>query len=105
MAATVKAFHRDNSCESPLAGLILLFTVGVVRWPPRASRRNSSNIRGVICLTLMIRWPRGLAESSQELDEPTQIAVPEMRSASCDHHGRIVVDEIGPLPREPRELP
>jgi hypothetical protein len=27
-----------------------------------------------------------------------------MRPASADEHGRIVSDEIGPLPREPRQL-
>ncbi len=28
-----------------------------------------------------------------------------MRPARADDHGRIVSDEIGPLPREPRQLP
>jgi hypothetical protein len=67
-------------------------------------RRSLSDTRGVICVTLIIRLARGRGEPAQQIDQPTEVVVPEMRPARSDHHGWIVGDEIGPLSREPGEL-
>ena len=48
--------------------------------------------------------PRALGQARQQIDQPTEVVIPEIRPASADHHGWIVGDEIGPLPRESSQL-
>jgi hypothetical protein len=53
----------------------------------------------------MIGSAATLSEPRQEIYEPTQIVVPEVCPPGSDDHGRIVGQQIRPLPREPGELP
>jgi hypothetical protein len=66
-------------------------------------RRSFLAICGVISLTRLIQVSR-TSEPSQEVDEPTEVVVSEMRPAHADVHDRIVRDEVGPLPRQSRQV-
>jgi hypothetical protein len=67
--------------------------------PSHATLRRSFLANcGVISLTCLTR-DSFAHEPRQEVDEPTEVVVSEMRSARADSHERIVWNKIGPLPR------
>jgi hypothetical protein len=58
----------------------------------------------VISLTLMTVAPWAERGAPEDRLEPREVGVPEVRPTRADKHGRIISDEVGQLPREPRPL-
>src|ERR1700730_17429227 len=62
----------------------------------------------MICLTLMIgslRSGKGRVKSRQQIGEAREIVVPEMGAPCANDRGGIRGDDVGPLQRQPGELP